>query len=85
MTGIYRGCALWKQDVKDFCDWYTEDLRYRNETILNTAIVKSCITCNGSRCNTIGFKVDGTSRAVNNIGTALVLNVIILLLLDLTT
>ncbi|KAJ8959167.1 hypothetical protein NQ318_022428 [Aromia moschata] len=56
-TGIYRGCKTLRQDVSNFCDWFVEENSSQNLTVV------SCEPCNATRCNTIGFREDGSSGA----------------------
>ncbi|KAL1497973.1 hypothetical protein ABEB36_008849 [Hypothenemus hampei] len=52
-TGIYRGCNVQGASVSDFCDFFKQETDNRN------ANLKSCLSCNETRCNNVTFSATG--------------------------
>ncbi|KAJ8915182.1 hypothetical protein NQ315_000435 [Exocentrus adspersus] len=77
-SGIYRGCNTLRPDVSDFCDWFKEERQGFNATLI------SCVACNTTRCNTIGFTEDGKAGAPSIFASSvfvLLCNALLILLL----
>ncbi|XP_018571658.1 uncharacterized protein LOC108911254 [Anoplophora glabripennis] len=78
-TGIYRGCRTLGPAVADFCDWFRQETQNANTTVL------TCVSCNTTRCNTIGFTDAGGSGAHNIFASSvfiLIFNAVLVTLLS---